>query len=67
MIAPVEKTLSHPRVAGSFDTRESQAMPRNAVVGTADTFKQWVAANPTAAVVSAAVLGLAVAYFVKRR
>ncbi len=67
MIASTDKSLKHPRVAGSFEAREPQAMPDSAVVGTANAIKHWVAANPAAAVVSAAVLGLAVGYFVKRR
>ena len=66
MIASIEKSLRHARAIGKFEAREPQAMPHSAVVGTANAIKHWVVANPAAAVVSAAVLGLAVGYFVKR-
>lgn len=66
MIASIDKSPRHPRVAGSFEARESEAVLHSAASGVADAIKHWVVANPAAAVVSAAVLGLVVGYVVKR-
>lgn len=71
MIAPIKTPPDRSRVRNPAmaqpSVNENEAAPANSGTKILQTAKQWVAANPTAAVAAAAAVGLLLGWVVKRR